>query len=646
MILFEIDIILFKSKSQIYLIIQAMESEADKFPVIPRPVGLLRDVPSLHEYILRHIATFLDFQSIRQLRLVSREWNFAGTGILMKRGYYDLTYPCHENERSDLYRGAINYSSWKISRSVYQSSELLHENQIWQNVSSLTIHQLIPLFSGFHRWALETIGSRCPNLQELIIIFKPVFNSTDRSRVVSDYEDSIQGLPNNNASFPNEISNLRHLSSVHFKGICEKTTAIFAQNLLQACTNLRHLSFCPIGEPSNVRLDLEAFSIFEYLQNSPSLLKNLHSFAFNIGRYTSDQNDMDSLPICFNFDKKQCELTKFITRNPSPFQFSENLTTLLWDCPFHLDDQFLPGVLTQSLASSLLQLSLNGKVDKVGKTAGKPILFPIKLSFPIFPRLRALKLGLHTAHSLSVPELVDSAPNLRVLELKGLNERVSGPPNELSNSLWRGSDNNKESASHPKHPQLRIFCTDIPCTSLTVIVDILLKFPNLVELRLGRVEGVGLHPFLSFLQSTHPKLQRLSWIYSEKFTLQELFHHLIRLPEQLPALSNYSLGSHFRHCENVQWPDSIQEMEELASILLSLPSKSDSALVINLLLKSLSCNCMSKEESPANDCKQCYLHQFLRSHHLPIRIHSAREIEEVQRKYEWNHRFASCWIYK
>jgi hypothetical protein len=625
-----------------------MESKAAKFPVIPWSVGLLRDVPSLHEDILRHIATFLDFQSLRQFRLVSAEWNAAGAGILMKRGYYDLTYPCHENERPDLYRGAIHYASWKISRSVYQSSELLHDNQIWQNVSSLTIHQLIPLFSGFHRWAWETIQSRCPNLQELIIIFKPVFNSTDRSRVVSDYEESIQGLPNNNLSFSNEISNLRHLSSVHFKGICEKTTAFFAQNLLQACTNLRHVSFCPIGEPCNVRLDLETFSIFEYPQNSPSLLKNLHSFAFNIGHYTSDKNDMDSLPISFNFDKKQCEFTKFITRNPSPFQFSENLTTLFWDCPFHLDDQFLPEVLTPSLASSLLQLSLNGKVDKVGKPAGKPIVFPIKLSFPIFPRLRALKLGLHTAHSLSVPELVDSAPTLRVLELKGLNERVSGPPNELSNSLWRGSDNNKESASHPTHPQLQIFCTDIPCTSLTVIVDIILKFPNLVELRLGRVQGVGIHPFLSFLQSTHPKLQRLSWITSEKFTLEELFHHLIRLPEQFPTLNNYSLGSHFRHCENVQWPDSIQEMEELANILLSLHSRSyssSSALVINLLLTCLTCLCTPKEEeSAANDCKQCYLHDFIRRHNLPIQIHSVREIEEMKRKYKWNHRFANNWI--
>jgi hypothetical protein len=71
-----------------------MESEANKILVIPRPVRLFRDVRYLHEDILRHIVTFLEFQSILQLRLVSAEWNAAGIAILMKRGYYDLTYPC------------------------------------------------------------------------------------------------------------------------------------------------------------------------------------------------------------------------------------------------------------------------------------------------------------------------------------------------------------------------------------------------------------------------------------------------------------------------------------------------------------------------------------------------------------------------
>jgi hypothetical protein len=155
-----------------------------------------------------------------------------------------MSSSCLGNKRPDLYRGATKYSSWKISLSVYQSSELLQDDQIWRNVKSLTIYQRIPgLSRGFYVWAWETIENRCPNLQELTFIFRSVMNTKGKREVLSDYQLAIQGLPN--ASFP-KISNLTHLSSVHFKGICDRTTAYFAENLLQACTNLRHLSFCPI----------------------------------------------------------------------------------------------------------------------------------------------------------------------------------------------------------------------------------------------------------------------------------------------------------------------------------------------------------------------------------------------------------------
>jgi hypothetical protein len=62
----------------------------------------------------------------------------------------------------------------------------------------------------------------------------------------------------------------------------------------------------------------------------------------------------------------------------------------------------------------------------------------------------------------------------------------------------------------------------------------------------------------------------------------------------------------------------------------------------------LTCDCdlTEEEESAQNDCKACYLHQFIRRHNLPIRIHSGREIEEMKVKYRWDHRFGSCWIYK
>jgi hypothetical protein len=200
------------------------------------------------------MATFLDFQSIINFRLVSREWNTACLAILMKRGHYNLSHSTHGNERPELLKGAMKYSSWKISHSVYDSAELLHDNQMWLDVKSLTIHQQIPLTREFHRWAWETIESRCLNLQEITFMFESGDNSAEvDSEVESDYEQAIQGLPN--ASFP-RISNLTSLASVHFKGIHDKTTAYFAQNLLQPCSNLCHLYFRTVCEPRNVRQDV------------------------------------------------------------------------------------------------------------------------------------------------------------------------------------------------------------------------------------------------------------------------------------------------------------------------------------------------------------------------------------------------------
>jgi hypothetical protein len=164
----------------------------------------------------------------------------------------------------------------------------------------------------------------------------------------------------------------------------------------------------------------------------------------------------------------------------------------------------------------------------------------------------------------------------------------------------RASDN-KESVSNPKQQQLqlRIFCTDIPFTDgLSTLQVISGKFPNQEELRLGRVEEVDPDPFLSSVKSCHSELQRLIWTFfeveSEMFTLDDLCHHLLRVPELLPTLNNYC----FRHDKNLfdndNWEDDsiIQEnREESAKLLLSLlPNSNSTCLVINLLMKCLSCD--------------------------------------------------------
>jgi hypothetical protein len=166
---------------------------------------------------------------------------------------------------------------------------------MWTNVKSLTIQQPIPLSREFHRWVWQTLQTRCPYLHELTLSFEQDRKSKLNSQVESDYQKAIHGLPN--PSFPN-ISNLTNLKSIHFKGIHDKLTAYFAQNLLQDCTpNLRHLHFCPITQPIDVLQDTGAFRIFEYLRQTPTLTENFQSFGFILGRYppTLDDDDEDEV---------------------------------------------------------------------------------------------------------------------------------------------------------------------------------------------------------------------------------------------------------------------------------------------------------------------------------------------------------------
>jgi hypothetical protein len=371
----------------------------------------------------------------------------------------------------------------------------------------------------------------------------------------------------------------------------------------------------------------EYYRIFEYLKQNPALLSNLQSFGFAFaGRYNPNRCYDDIVILSDTY--KESSFTEFIKGKvvgslPS-FQFSQNLTSLFWDQPFHLNGGLLPGVLTPSIASSLVQLSLRCRLESLEEGADNNThKCPTKISFPNFPRLRALTLGLFAGRSLSVPELVDSAPNLTILEARGPTT-TSSYLNEVR-SFWRGAE--EGSVPSPKlHLQLRIFCTDIPFKDgLSTLRKISSKFPHLVELRLGIVRDVELDSFLSFVQFHHPKLEQLCWTYEDVVTLPELQQHLIRVSEQLPSLTNYSLG-YARGIDSIGC--SIEDLQQLANSIHSLlPSSSDQkpsfscCLLICVLLKFVNCGCdcgePEEEGSVRNGCKQCFLREFVRKHNLP-----------------------------
>jgi hypothetical protein len=248
-----------------------------------------------------------------------------------------------------------------------------------------------------------------------------------------------------------------------------------------------------------------------------------------------------------------------------------------------------------------------------------------------------LKLGLFACLSLSVPELVDSAPNVQVLEIKGLT-RI---PND-DKLYWRASS--PASYPNPRHIQLRIFSTDIPFQGLSTLEMVSSKFPNLVELRLGTVFKVGLDTFLDFVKSNHPNLQRLRWNSSVKFIVAELCRHLIRVPEQYPNLTSYSLGNERNVPEtfcNTENKDAESSANRLLNFFSSYKDPS-SCLLINLRPVIVSCHCGAYEKPIWKGCMGFYLHYFLKTHkNLPIRMLSEWEIREMEKKFSWDHRFSN-----
>jgi DNA-directed RNA polymerase subunit RPC12/RpoP len=71
---------------------------------------------------------------------------------------------------------------------------------------------------------------------------------------------------------------------------------------------------------------------------------------------------------------------------------------------------------------------------------------------------------------------------------------------------------------------------------------------------------------------------------------------------------------------------------------------------MNLLLGRWRCTCNLNEESDSDErdigCKQCYLQQFIKTRNLNIRIPSPEVIYEIERNYNWDHRFTCSSTYK
>jgi hypothetical protein len=610
----------------------------------------------LNDDVLHHLISFLDFPSLKKFRLVCTRWATLALPHLNSRGYFRIAPGYLNNNNADddttysyynldLEAASSEYSSLKFELTYLLAAYPMQINQpdVWKHVKSL--HITVPLTRERILWICKLISSLCsPNLSDLTINFSRDDDEHSSSKQVDwDYNLALNNRPN--VSFPT-LPEYPHLESLTFEGIYTPSTSYFACHLISSSSNLQHLSFKRCTHSGCLQYGSFSFPLFQHLMRvNKNSLRNLESFKLTMQNEEQiDESDLISVdtdtlqePI---YSDNHIQLIRTL-RHIQDFQlsFGKNLKSLVWHVPFaarenKLDSfQLLPGILSKSVASSLVKLQLNSAVYLLNRKRSfdGPTVIPI--SFPCFHNLRELSVGNHTASTLSLSDFVNSAPNLCKLVISGpglQTEEILQKSGRIRmlRMCWRLTINNSN-LNQQQHNQLRVFETDMSIGEKSTLSKIFKKFPNLEQVKVGEVSGTCMKHFLKFIRASKlTKLKRLNYAYENKtLTMRELFAHIAKVPKLLPNLDYYFLK---RDNGFVREPEA--KLKELltSTLLLKRISSSGGGGVPNIILNIRKFVCLHKDKDseicPQN-CQQFKIHRFIRKHQLPIQIRAIEEYE-------------------
>jgi hypothetical protein len=622
----------------------------------------------LNNDTLDHIFSFLNFTTIKKLRLVCKPWAAAGLFHLNRRGHVIIHWDWTDWDRlnpekrsrshwiADL-RGATTLQLSSFSNLNFHIQHALHSKQlnhpaIWANVRTLHISLQLtnrkPIL-----WIHKLISSLASDkLTTLSLNFDerlPVSGELE-----SDYDLAIDEQPN--LSFPTPIPQYPHLTSLTFHGIDRPTTAYFATELLSSCVNLSSLEFKTASH--SYRSRTYDFALLEELREVKDSLKKLESFTLTIQRVVQLPNPNTGLQQIYT--PTDAEFVAFV-RNINKFglAFSKKLKSLVWDVPFARKVnsattyyELLPGILTESVTSSLVKLQLNTAVFDMAAPPAERDTPPtrIPISFPTFHNLRQLTLSSQTAATLSLSDFLDAAPSLHSLVIIGPSPAIikGTKTTGVVRSLWAITDG----AQQQKHTQLRKFTAEFPFPELSTLEHVFNKCPNLEQLTLGDFSSMqepteGLATFITLVSSKLPKLKRLTLAWElYGLSLHQLLAHIAQLPALLPNLHEYVLKrdeslfdpklyeyTRSRNSDKLESPGA--DLTELLSTTLSplihqnkYPSTGGEGRVffrpsINLHVDELICRRKNPEDEHSFCSKNCWSDQiqnFIKAHSLPIKL--------------------------
>jgi hypothetical protein len=520
----------------------------------------------LNNDTLDHIFSFLSFTTVKELRLVCKRWAAVGLLHLNRQGYYSIPWDsrnvenrCPSEWQADLNGATTNPEISSVSNLKLHIQHALHSTQlndpaVWVNVR--TLHISLQLTSREPiLWIHKLISSLASDeLTTLTLIFDERLPPS--AELESDYHLAIDEQPN--LSFPTPIPIYPHLQSLTFHGIDRPTTAYFAIQLLISCVNLRSVEFTAANH--SYRSGNYDFPLLEELCKVKNSLMKLESFTLTIQRAVQPVIHARHLTVDLrhrqpSYAPTDAAFVAFVCDiNNFGLPFSNKLKSLVWDVPFARKVnsettyyELLPGILNESVASTLVKLQLNTAVFDMNAPPEESDTLPtrIPISFPTFHNLRQLTLSNQTAATLSLSDFLDAAPSLYSLAIIGpspaiMKQLLTSGRIAMVKNLW--ATNNSDSSNNQKqHTQLRKFTAEFPFHELSTLEAVFNKCPNLEQLTLGDISG--LTPFITLVSSKLPKLKNLTLAAQYyRLTLHKLLAHIAQAPALLPNRQEYVLS--------------------------------------------------------------------------------------------------------
>jgi hypothetical protein len=557
--------------------IRRVDDDDDKAIIRGGVVELPCELIHPYSLVLEKVMSFLDTKSLKTCRQVDRNWEKAAQRVLVKSQKLNVVEFLNKTKKKEHERVQL-YSSWTVNPQYRRRTLPKHFLRKWGKVVKCLTLTNLSLDSKCMAWIRKIVSIWCPNVNELCLevgslerrwLYK-MKNVNDKE--VRDFRLYIHYMKDSLRDVL--VSKKQHtfapyptLPNLHTLRVGKKSNEIsscLAINIILSSPNLKHLFLSELQLESRLEETTTGFRILEYLSRRPDITMKLETFAWQDANECFKLNDKYTThSTTFLFDEWEWSMNRFAdgsrirNSNLPLIRFGDKLTTLHWDVlHVHKGSLLLPGILEQ-VAGNVRKLDLRKaprlhhpprlphpafepttrklrklwdymrtELEVIKWRAEHRVVVPpvpqmIRHCFPLMSQLSIIQIGIIGCLTISLNDLVDSAPNLLTLEISGsgcddaiCDVPVWGETNGAGlNGIWEGSPELLKTHS------LKCLKSGVSMSNLDILRRTVEKFPNLQELWIGHE---GEHRTSLTMLDTFEVLKNLKSLKRFKWTLKSL----------------------------------------------------------------------------------------------------------------------------